>query len=59
MKFKCEVCKKEQYFNSEEEAFQEGWDTPANFSHGHITCCDCPSAPLVMNDIKNQKAQEN
>ena len=47
VKLKCEGCGVEAEFNSVEEAFREGWDSPPIFP-GVVTCPKCPSAPILL-----------
>jgi len=47
MKLKCQCCGFEQQFDSQEAAFQAGWDAPPHFT-GYVACNLCPGACLVM-----------
>jgi hypothetical protein len=46
MKLKCETCGTEKDFQSEREAFVDGWDFAP--SSPVTTCGNCPSAPLLF-----------
>lgn len=53
MKLKCESCGKEKEFESEQLAFDEGWDFPPICPV--TTCGNCPSAPLIFEKLQEKE----
>ena len=51
IKLKCHKCGKEQEYDNENEAFNDGWDIQISRITDDKTadfCGDCPSAPFLM-----------
>ncbi len=57
MKLKCQCCGFEQEFDSQEAAFQAGWDAPPHFT-GYVTCNLCPGVCIVMG-LSHAKAHDH
>lgn len=54
----CSVCNKEENFMDEKAAFMDGWDILGiNMNENKVvcTCGDCPSGPIMIDVIKNEK----
>lgn len=55
--YTCLCCGIKGAFRDDEEAYQEGWDTPSRFAGVGPTCSLCPSAPLLTMGLEKARAR--